>query len=98
MYTKLLLLLYFSSLLWKVSFAQTVESNSNRERNFAFEVKQIDEFFERFNYEKNSLIVSYVKLNYPGITIDRESLVQGLFNRQNKNWIKTDLDTFFLTV
>jgi hypothetical protein len=98
MCAKLLLLLFFSGLLWKNSSAQTIESNSNRERNFAFEVKQIDEFLERFNYEKGSLIISYVKLNYPGTIIDRESLVQGLFNRQNKSWIKTDLDSFFQTI
>ena len=89
MYVKLLMLLCFSNLLWEVSSAQTIESNTNRERNFAFEVKQIDEFFERFNYEKKSLIISYVKLNYPGISINRESLINSLFNRQNKSWIQT---------
>jgi hypothetical protein len=98
MYIKLLMLLCFSSLLTEGPFAQTIESNSNRERNFAFEVKQIDEFLERFNYEKNSLIVSFVKLKYPDIIIDRESLVQGLFNRQNKSWVTTDLDSFLQTV
>jgi hypothetical protein len=98
MYVKLLMLLCFSSLFGGASSAQTIESNSNRERNFAFEVKQIDEFFERFNYEERSLIISYVKLNYPGITINRESLVQGLFNRQNRSWVKSDLDAFFQTV
>lgn len=74
--------------------AQVIESNADREKMFAFEVKHIDEFMERFNFEQNSLIISYVKTNYPGIRIDKGSLVTNLFDRKNKNWIKPDVDSF----
>lgn len=78
--------------------AQVIESNTDRERMFAFEVKHIDEFMERFNFEQNSLIISYVKMNYPGIRVDKGSLVTNLFDRQNKYWIKPDVDSFFKQV
>jgi len=61
-------------------YSQDFESNSKRELNFAFEVKQIDEFFERFNNDQNSLLASYVKLKYPEIAITRVSLLKSLFN------------------
>lgn len=64
------------------SSAQVVESNSRRELNFVFEVKQIDEFFERFNNDQNSLLASYVRLKYPQISLNRMSLLESLFNDQ----------------
>jgi hypothetical protein len=60
--------------------AQQIESNSKRELNFVFEVKQIDEFFERFNNDEHSLLASYVKLKYPEVVITRMSLLESLFN------------------
>jgi hypothetical protein len=62
--------------------AQVIESNSKRELNFVFEVKQIDEFFERFNNDENSLLTSYVRQKYPEIVINRMSLLESLFNDQ----------------
>ncbi len=66
-------------------YSQDFESNSKRELNFAFEVKQIDEFFERFNNDENSLLASYVKLKYPEIAITRVSLLKSLFNDAGKS-------------
>ena len=62
--------------------AQVIESNSQRELNFVFEVKQIDEFFERFNNEQNSFLASYIRLKYPGVQITRSSLLESLFNTE----------------
>ncbi|MEJ7740092.1 MAG: hypothetical protein WKF97_21950 [Chitinophagaceae bacterium] len=75
--------------------AQHIESNSERERIFAFEVKHIDEFFERFNDEPDAFINAYVKDNYPGITVDRGSLISNLFNKQNKNWNENEVADFY---
>jgi hypothetical protein len=73
---------------------QTTAMNSNRERNFVFEVKHLDEFFERFNNEKNTMLRKYVQQKFPGIVIDRLSLVKGLFNKANTAWNPADLKTF----
>ena len=67
-------------------YGQTFESNSNEDRNFAFQVKHLQEFFERFNNVKTTYITEYIKKNYPGISVDRESLIKGLFNKENKLW------------
>lgn len=80
---------------WSNADSQIIESNSNREKIFVFEVKHIDEFIERFNNEQRSLIVSFVKMNYPGIIVDRASLVSNLFNLQKKSWNKQEVDSFF---
>ncbi|MEM7368483.1 MAG: hypothetical protein AAF587_07750 [Bacteroidota bacterium] len=80
----LLLLLIFSSLY--VATAQPTSKFSLEEKlNFALEVKQIDEFIERFNYQENTLLLQYVEENYPGKMLDRVSLIQSLFNEQS-NW------------
>lgn len=62
--------------------AQVIESNSRRELNFVFEVKQIDEFFERFNNEQNSLLASYIRMKYPEVQITRTSVLESLFNTE----------------
>ena len=96
MFPRSFIIISFSILLFNLpAQAQVIESSAEREKMFVFEVKHIDEFMERFNFEQNSLIISYVKMNYPGVRIDKGSLVTNLFNRQNKNWIKSDVDSFF---
>lgn len=76
-----------------IAISQVVNSNSRHERNFAFEVKQIDEFFERFNNEKDAFIASYLKANFPGTVVDRESLINNLFNLES-DWNKDTLNEF----
>jgi hypothetical protein len=77
--------------------SQVIESNTNRERNFAFEVKNIDEFIERFNNDKDAFITSYVKANYPGTNVDRQSLILNLFNRKI-SWNNAGLNKFLQQV
>jgi hypothetical protein len=73
---------------------QSTAMNSNWERNFVFEVKHLDEFFERFNNEKNTLLRKYVQQKFPGIVIDRASLLNGLFNKTNASLNQSDQQTF----
>lgn len=62
------------------SFAQQIETHSNREMIFAFEVKQIDEFFERFNNSAGSFFAAYLQNHFPGILPDRLALLKSLFD------------------
>jgi hypothetical protein len=77
--------------------AQVIESNTTRERNFAFEIKNIDEFIERFNNDKHAFITNYVKANYPGKLVDRQSLIHNLFNRKI-NWNEDQMNKFLQQV
>jgi hypothetical protein len=74
--------------------AQATAMNSNWERNFVFEVKHLDEFFERFDDEKNTMLRTYVQQKFPGIVIDRVSLVNGLFNKTNAGLNASDQQHF----
>ncbi len=74
-------------------FSQNIFSD-HHEENFAFEVKQIDEFIERFNNRENTLLREYIKTNYPEAKIDRTSLIKGLFNQADTTWDAVQLNQF----
>lgn len=52
---------------------------SMHEENFAYKVKQIDEFFERFN-DEGTLIKYYIFKNYDRMEVSREDLLKSLFD------------------
>ena len=69
-----------------------------REKHFIYEVKQIDEFFERFNDDKDSFIrKTYQSYNTP-YTIKRADLVRTLFNYETHNWDTAVIDSFIAFV
>lgn len=70
-------------------------AQDNREKLFAFEVKQIDEFIERFNDDSASFIRTYIRTHYPEVRVDRATLVHNLVDRSKKDWNQPELDTFF---
>jgi hypothetical protein len=78
--------------------AQLIESNSLGDRNYAFQVKHLEEFFERFNNMKTTYHIEYVKNHYPGVVIDRQSILRGLFNNENKKWSQEQINDFIFKV
>jgi hypothetical protein len=74
--------------------SQEFTMNDGREIRFVFEVKQIDEFIERFNDIQNTLLRQYLSRRYPGIIIRRQSLLNSLFDRQGKYWKMKDRKIF----
>jgi hypothetical protein len=65
-------------------FSQVISNNDNtKEKHFVYEVKQIDEFFERFNDEKGSFIRGVYKAHHVKFNIPRQLLIRSLFNREN---------------
>lgn len=70
---------------------------NEHDENFAFEVKQIDEFFERFNDEK-TLIKEYISKNYNNTEVTREDLIKSLFNRKSANIKNADVSSFIKMV
>lgn len=89
---KLIFVLVLGFMLGKV-VAQPSISKAYQE-TFAFEVKTIDEFFERFNDESTTLIKDYIKKNYPGKTFTRGELIKTLFNYTNPAWTPEIADAF----
>jgi hypothetical protein len=65
-------------------FSQVISNNDNaKEKHFAYEVKEIDEFFERFNDEKGSFIRGIYKAHHVRFDISRQRLIRSLFNYEN---------------
>jgi hypothetical protein len=65
-------------------FSQVISNNDNaKEKHFVYEVKEIDEFFERFNDEKGSFIRGVYKAHHVKFNIPRERLIWSLFNLEN---------------
>ncbi|HTB24121.1 MAG TPA: hypothetical protein VK711_02065 [Puia sp.] len=65
-------------------FSQVISNNENaKEKHFVYEVKEIDEFFERFNDEKGSFIRGVYKAHHVKFNIPRQLLIRSLFNYEN---------------
>lgn len=65
-----------------------------KEKHFIYQVKQIDEFFERFNDAPNSFsreIYKSYKIKY---NLDRKKLIKSLFNYEGKTWSQQVIDSF----
>ncbi len=64
-----------------------VYSNNDRanDKHFIYEVKEIDEFFERFNDAPNSFLRGVYKARHIKFNIDRQRLIRSLFNDENKS-------------
>lgn len=83
---------FFFSLLPTVLLAQSYEKEYVT--LFAWEVKQIDEFIERFNDSDGTLIKEYNKEYKPKEPLTREKLIKSLFNAAKKDWNYTEITSF----
>lgn len=68
------------------------------EENFAWQVKQIDEFMDRFNNTDYTPIRQYVKDQYNINDVSRTDVLRSLFNLEKKNWNKENIVRFLSEV
>jgi len=68
------------------------------EKHFVYEVKQVDEFFERFNDDPHSFIRQIYKSYDRKFNISRTQLVESLFNYETKSWNDKITDEFIASV
>jgi hypothetical protein len=68
------------------------------EENFAWQVKQIDEFMDRFNNADYTPIRQYVKDQYKIEDVSRTDVLRSLFNLEKKQWNKPDIVRFLSQV
>lgn len=74
--------------------AQDLENNRQSENIFISRVKGIDEFFERYNNEKESFIRNVYKERGKAYTQERPALIKSMFNYISNNWRVSQLDSF----
>ncbi|RMG75744.1 MAG: hypothetical protein D6722_00455 [Bacteroidetes bacterium] len=56
------------------------------EQNYLLEVKQVDEFIDRFNFDRNTLVIRYLSEHFPAQVLSRQDLVLSLFNHGQHHW------------
>ena len=85
----------FCSFLFCSMRAQVFTNDAGaREKHFVYEVKQIDEFFERFNNDTGSFIRKAYKMYRVKYNIDRPKLIKSLFNYDTKSWDQSVIENF----
>lgn len=88
--------------LGKIAFvqAQVVQPSisKSKETDFAYEVKTIDEFIERFNNDQYTLIRQYLESKFPKKKFSRVDLIKTLFNYEDPLWDKDLAAQFIRTV
>jgi hypothetical protein len=94
MYCKTIGLVLFSFLLYNADAQVFTNDAGTREKHFIYEVKQIDEFFERFNNDTGSFIRKAYKAYHIRYSIDRPKLIKSLFNYETKSWDQAVIDDF----
>lgn len=81
----------------KTLLAQSYEKEF--ETLFAWQVKQIDEFIERFDDNDSTLIKQYnQKHNGSSTVLTREKLIKSLFNAERTDWNYNELSDFIKQV
>jgi hypothetical protein len=67
-------------------FSQVYSNNDGaKDKHFIYEVKEIDEFFERFNDAPGSFLRGVYKARHIKFNIGRQRLIRSLFNDENKS-------------
>jgi hypothetical protein len=74
--------------------AQPIHSGSFSPADFAFEVKTIDEFIERFNNDKSTLIRQHLEKKFPDKEFGRLDMLRTLFNYEDPLWSQEDALAF----
>lgn len=76
-------------------YSQVFENDAGqREKLFIYKVKQIDEFFERFNNDTVSFIRRLYKMRGVKFRIERPALIKSLFNYETHSWPNGVIDSF----
>jgi len=91
---------FFLSWICHQSIFCQVYSNDDgaKEKHFIYEVKEIDEFFERFNDDPGSFIRRVYKTHHVKFNIDRRKLIKSLFNHVDKSWDTVMINEFISEV
>ncbi len=89
------LLLFFLLVSVKLLQAQTYQKEFDI--NSAWQVKQLNEFIERFNND-STLITKYNKQYSPSTQLTRDKLIKSLFNAQRTDWNHNEIDSFIKQV
>lgn len=88
------LLLTFACLLilYQKNYAQINKSEFTKE--FALNIKTIDDFFDRFDFRENTAFRKFLSKEYPQLTYTRKSFIPILFNQKGETVLEEDKKKF----
>jgi hypothetical protein len=89
---------FLSFVLCKASGQVFVNDAGTREKHFVYEVKQIDEFFERFNNDSNSYVRKVYNTYHVTFKLDRTALIKSLFDYETHSWDANTIKSFVESV
>ena len=85
--------LFFYFLLFSTeSKAQITKADFTKD--FALQVKTIDDFFDRFNFRENTAFRNYITKQYPQLKYTRNNFIPLLFNQKGVTIAETDKNNF----
>ncbi len=84
-------ILFFFCQFLKPFASQGQSINGATDEKYYFEVKQIEDFIDRFNFSPQSSFIKYYSKNYPNAKLNRTDLIKTLFYREGMK--KKSLDT-----
>ncbi len=73
-------------------------SKSEFTKEFALQVKTIDDFFDRFNFRENTSFRNYINKEYPQLHYTRKNFVPLLFNQKGVTIAEEDKNKFVTQV
>lgn len=75
-------------------FSQFPDDKTIRE-DFIFEVIQIEEFIQRFNFDTTNRLFNYLMITEPDVKLNRKSILYSLTNYSDTSISKKDIRKFF---
>ena len=88
----------FIAFLLILSFNQALKSqftnNEQIREKFNYEIIQLDEFIQRFNFDNNTKLLKYLTNNYPDLSIDRKGFLITLFDNNKIHYQDSLINTF----
>jgi len=84
-----LIILFFNQVL-KSQFS----SDEQIREKFNYEIIQLDEFIDRFNFDNDTKLLKYLAINYPNIAIERKGFLITLFDNFDIDYQEAMIKTF----
>ena len=77
----------------QVSKSQFTNNEQIREK-FNYEIIQLDEFIDRFNFDNDTKLLKYLAINYPDISIERKGFLITLFDNFDIDYHESMIKAF----
>ncbi len=81
-------------LFWTLGSSLVGQVSDKDLHEFAVQVKQVDEFIERFNGDTTTLLYEYTQKHFPDEHMDRKAMIGTLFNKERRDWDRGKIEEF----